>query len=113
MIIQIVLVAGFVTMLLIFLARANTSQTKAWKKIFGVLFASAAVVAVLFPSLIDDVAHDVGVGRGADLLLYMITMAFIASQVSNYAKRKQDNQLFVRLARKIAIIEAKNKRAAK
>lgn len=110
MIIQVLLVSGFVILLLHFLARSHTSQIKAWKKIIGVLFALGAIVAVLFPEVTDDLAHVLGVGRGADLLLYVLSMAFIASQISNYVKRKQDQQQFVRLARRVAIVEANNKK---
>lgn len=110
MIFQLILIALFTALLIRFLAKANSSQTKAWKKIIGVMFTAIAIVAVLFPETTDGMAHLLGIGRGADLLLYTVTMAFIASLISNYAKRKQDQVQFVRLARKIAILEAQNKK---
>ncbi len=107
--IQVVLVAGFVMVLLRFLSNPNSAQIKAWKKILGVLFTVVAVFAVLFPESLNVVAHKLGVGRGADLLLYLLTLAFIASQISNYSKTKEEKLEFTRLARKLTIIDANNR----
>lgn len=105
--VQVLLVAAFVLLVARLLATPNSSQINAWKKILGISFACMAIVAVLFPEVLDWIAHKLGVGRGADLLLYVLAMAFIATQLNNYVRRKQEHGQFVRLVRKLALLEAK------
>lgn len=104
--IQVILIVSFVVLLVRFLADPNSHQVRAWKKIIGVFFVLLAIASVLLPELIDDFAHIVGVGRGADLLLYVLTLAFIASILTGQVRHKQDQKRLIKLARKIAILEA-------
>lgn len=64
------------------------------------------VTAVLFPEATNKLAHIFGIGRGADLLLYLLALAFIASTLTNYLHQQEQRDAIFRLARKIAIIEA-------
>lgn len=105
--IQVILVLGFVFVLLRLLTGRGTYQTRAWTKIFGILFTLLAIVAIIFPESSNKVANAVGVGRGADLLLYMLTLAFVFVVLSLYIKGKKENQRFVQLARRMAILDAK------
>jgi small membrane protein len=104
--IQVILIAGFAYLLFRFLTDPNSLQMRAWKKILGVLFVGLAIVVVIFPQTSNDLAHDVGVGRGADLLLYLLTLAFVFVTINHYMKDKQEQKRFVELARKVAILEA-------
>lgn len=88
------------------LGRRTTHSGKAWKKIGLVLFATAMVVAVLFPNLTNDLAHLVGVGRGADLLLYITVLMFIFYALNGYLHQQDQRDALFRLARKIALIDA-------
>lgn len=107
--IQVILIVSFLYFLFRFLSNPNSSKMQAWKKILGVLFALLAIIVVLFPNISNDIAHIVGVGRGADLLLYLLTVSFIISNLNLYIKSKQDQRTTVELARKIAILEANMK----
>lgn len=104
--IQILVVV--VALLIVFFALGSrtTSAGKAWKKIGLVFLAIVMIVAVLFPELTNDLAKLVGVGRGADLLLYMLSLAFILYVLNTYMYRIDEKDTMYRLARKIAIIEA-------
>jgi hypothetical protein len=82
---------------------------KAWMKIFGALFTLIAIGVVLFPNSSNRVAKWVGVGRGADLLLYLLTIAFIFTVLHIYIKGKQEERRLVILTRKVAILEAELK----
>jgi len=86
---------------------------RASKKIGLVVLAVTMVVAVIFPNLTNDLAHAVGVGRGADLLLYLTVVAFIVYAINNYLHMQDQRQTVIKLARKIAILEAKNKNKLK
>lgn len=104
--IQVILIVAILAILLRFLSSRNTYQTQAWKKILLLLFAVFAIVVILAPGILDDVANKVGVGRGADLLLYGLTVAFIFERFNSYIKDKEEQKRFVTLARKVAISEA-------
>jgi hypothetical protein len=79
------------------------------KKIGLIALAILMIIAVIFPNTTNDVAHVVGVGRGADLLLYLTVVAFILYVLHSYLEMKDQSITIVKLARKIAIIEANNK----
>lgn len=97
-----------VALLLVFFAlnSRTTSAGRAWKKIGLVFLAVMMIIAVLFPELTNHLANFVGVGRGADLLLYMLSLAFVLYVLNTYMHRIDEKDTTYRLARKIAIIEA-------
>lgn len=107
-VIQILLIIAFLYVTYVLLSDRGTSRVNAWKKIILVFFVVLAITVVLHPELSNRIANLVGVGRGADLLLYILTVAFIFQGLSNYVKSKDEQKQFVKLARKVAIIEAIN-----
>jgi hypothetical protein len=70
------------------------------------IFAGVAIVAVLHPLFLTKIANFVGVGRGADLLLYLLTASFIFVILNIFIKFKKYEETIATLARKIAIIES-------
>ena len=104
--IQLILILAILIVIFRFLAYRDSFKTQAYKKIFLLLLALTAIIVILEPSLLDKIAHFVGVGRGADLLLYALTIAFIFEQFNNYVKDKEEKRKIVKIARKIAINEA-------
>ena len=75
--------------------------------IFGLsLLAVVMIVSVLFPQITTAVANVLGVGRGADLLLYVLTAAFVVFALTQYTRNQANRRLTFSLARRIALIEA-------
>lgn len=109
MIIQILLIIAALVIVIYALGQRDTHSGRAWKKIALVLLAVAMVVAVLFPERTNDFAHLLGVGRGADLLLYLLVVAFIFYALNNYLHQQARRDEMYRLARKIAVLEAKER----
>lgn len=104
--IKILLLVGLVIVALSALRNRNSMRFKAWKKLMLVGFAAIAVVFVVSPGVSDRVAQSVGVGRGADLLLYLLLVTFLFVSVNTYLKfRDYDDQITL-LARRLAIEEA-------
>ncbi|HEY3527629.1 MAG TPA: DUF2304 domain-containing protein [Nocardioides sp.] len=68
----------------------------------------AAVVSVVFPNTLTWVANQVGVGRGADLLLYLLTVAFMLVSVVLFRRLADVERKYVTLARTLAIREAQD-----
>lgn len=105
-IIQGIVIISALTIVGLALGRRATHSGKAWKKISLIFFAIAMVVAVLFPDLTDKIAGLMGVGRGADLLLYLTVVAFIFYTLNNYLHQQDQRDTFFRLARKVALLDA-------
>lgn len=106
--IQIILFVSFIFLLVIFLANRNTAKIKAWKKLVLIAFIVLALIVILNPGLSDQLAHRLGVGRGADLLLYCLAMAFVFQVLNNYIKSKDEQRRMAFVVRELAIIKANN-----
>lgn len=106
MIIKIILVVAIVLLAFSFIKNHSTAKIRASKKLGILLLFLFAVVTVIFPEATNFLAHQVGVGRGADLLLYALTVSFFTFVINQYLKNKQEEQRLVKLARKLALLEA-------
>jgi hypothetical protein len=73
----------------------------------------AAVVTVVFPDALTWVANKVGVGRGADLLLYMVTIALMLVSVVLFRRLADLERKYVALARALAIQQAQGESGQK
>lgn len=106
MIIQVILIAAFLTLFFYVLRNRRASKLRAWKKLLLLVFIVFAAIAIIWPQTITDVAHLVGVGRGTDLLLYVLVVSFVFFVLNVYLKFKDLEQRYVKLARHIALVEA-------
>lgn len=102
---QILLILILIAAMVYLLMYRSTSKTKAYKKLGLMVFIIIAIFSVLVPETLNWLAHGIGIGRGADLLLYGTVVAFIFMLMNNYLKEKHDERRFVRLARKVALLE--------
>ena len=59
--------------------------------------------AIVVPSLTAHLARFVGVGRGADLLLYTLVIAFLAQVLSSFRRDARRERQITHLARRIAL----------
>jgi hypothetical protein len=109
MIIQALLILGVLILFGWFLLNPRNHQVHAWIKILTLLFTLLAIIVILIPNTANDIAHLVGVGRGADLLLYLLSLAFVFVVINLYIKNKEEQRRFVKLARKVALLEAEQK----
>lgn len=74
---------------------------------FVVAGLGAAVVGVLFPNSLTWVANRLGVGRGADLLLYIVTVSFMLISVVLFRRLADLERRYVDLARTQALQDAR------
>ena len=105
--------AAFLVAVLLFLTSALRSSgshaINAWKKIGWVNGAFVIVISVIFPDLTTAVAHLFGIGRGADMVGYLTTAAFLAYLLFQYLKSQRERDKVIRLARQVALIDAANR----
>lgn len=103
MIIKILLIASIVAVSLILLRDGGSAGRLALGRLATLVFVAAGVLAVLFPDLVTWAANAVGVGRGTDLLLYALVVAFLFSTVSQRRHTRQLEERFATLARELAL----------
>lgn len=64
------------------------------------------IAAVIFPDALSEVAQAVGVGRGADLVLYVLCVTFLFVSIALYLRLGEMHDRLVELARRHALLEA-------
>jgi hypothetical protein len=77
--------------------------------VVGILIAAA--LSILFPGLLSGLAHKVGVGRGTDLLLYILVITFLFVSVILFRRLDSLERKYVQMARHIAVWDAPDGRS--
>jgi hypothetical protein len=106
MLIQYVLVAASILLLVLFLRRRGSAKTAAGTKVAFVLFVLFGIYAALRPMDVQRLASWLGVGRGTDLLLYVLVVVFTFAILNVYLRFKDLELRYARLARAIALQHA-------
>ncbi|WP_199430797.1 DUF2304 domain-containing protein [Qaidamihabitans albus] len=106
MLAQVLLLLAVAGMLLYFASRKHNVRMQAGKRIAFFLFLALNVYAVLLPNHTTWLANQFGIGRGADMLLYLLVVAFIFGMLNTYLRFRGSNQQITELARTLAIREA-------
>jgi small membrane protein len=104
--IQVLLISSIVALLVYLLRSRRSSRSKAWVKVGYIAFVLAGIYAVLRPGDTTVVAHWFGIGRGSDLMLYALIMAFSFTTLSTYMRFKDLELRYARLARAVALESA-------
>jgi small membrane protein len=106
MLIQFLLVLAVLIILFVFVRSSNAVYVQASKRVALVLFALVNVYAVMRPDDLSAIAKLVGVGRGTDLVLYALVVAFMAGMFSFYQRFRVVDRRYTELARTVALREA-------
>jgi hypothetical protein len=77
-----------------------------WRGYVVAIFAAAAA-SILDPAIVSWVALRLGVGRGTDLLLYILVVSFMLVSVILFRRLADLERKYVVLARTLAINEAR------
>jgi len=105
-VIKAVLLIGIALLAVLIILPGGGARRTALRRIALLLGAVIGAVAVIFPDLTNQLAALFGVGRGADLLLYGLVLAFIWDVVTSRIHRRQADLERTELARRIAILSA-------
>lgn len=81
-------------------------KAQAVRRLGLLLFAAFAVWTILFPDFWTRIAKTLGIGRGADLILYGLVIAFLGFVVTTFKRFRSMEVRYTRLARRIALDEA-------
>ena len=103
MIIKVLLVAAVLGFGLLVLRDRAPGQHQLARRAAMLLVATAGIVAVLWPNLTTSVANAIGVGRGTDLVLYVLVMAFVYHALATSQRIHQLERSITLLTRELAI----------
>ena len=103
MIIKILLIAGALGFGVLVLREKVPGQTLALRRLAGVGIVIAGIGAVLWPNSTTVVANAVGVGRGTDLVLYVLVMVFVYYAVATSQRIHQLERKMIELTRALAL----------
>ncbi len=103
---QVLLILGIVTVAWRLLAGSG-QRTQALRRIGLLVFLLLAVGSILRPGTLTDLAKFFGIGRGADLVFYCLVIAFLGFVVTTFKRFRAMETRYTRLARRIALDEAR------
>ena len=104
--IKILLVLAVIGLLVLLLRSHGTTKGGAYVKIGMAIFLVFCIYAVIRPDDVTWVAGQLGVGRGTDLVLYLLVVGFGFFAISTYLRFKELELKFARLSRAVALLDA-------
>src|SRR4051812_17290856 len=102
-VILVVVLAAFAVFLMI---PGRGQRHVAIRRLVMLALLALVVLAVIFPSAVTVVARLVGVGRGADLLLYGLIVVFAGNSILVQRRHRNTEREITILARQLAILQA-------
>lgn len=105
MIIFQVLAVVAIVLAAFFMLRGGGARHQAIRRIFMLLFIVGAASSVFFPQIWTMAAGLVGVGRGADLLLYFLVLTFLGFVATTYRRFRNIENSVTELSRQLALVQ--------
>lgn len=94
MIVKALLISAVLAALLWLIRTRPGHNRLALARISGLAVACLWILAAIYPDLVTRVANLIGVGRGTDLVLYLLVVAFTFTTVGMYQRlRSLDDRL--------------------
>lgn len=87
-----------------FMLRGGGARHQAVRRILLLVFIVAAASSVFFPQAWTWMANLVGIGRGADLLLYLLVLTFLGFVATSYRRFRHLEKDVTELSRQIALL---------
>ncbi len=105
--IKIILLIPLLLLIILMLPRF---RSHAMSRLIMIIISLLGILFVLFPSLSNELAKYVGVGRGADLIIYLFMVFSFLYNIFMYAKLRMIRQDQTEIIKNIAIQNAKDNR---
>ena len=86
--------------------RGSSGRGLALRRLLGCAVVAGGVVAIIWPDAVTWAANLVGVGRGTDLVLYVMVMFFLFTTASLYQRVKGLETQITVLVRELALAAA-------
>jgi small membrane protein len=105
-VIKVLLILGLLGFTALELRGRSSAGHLAVRRIVAILILGLGVTGIFFPGLVTDLAQLVGVGRGTDLVLYALVIAFLFSTLGLYQRLRKLEDRYVELSRRVAVDQA-------
>ena len=102
-VVKVLLIVALLGLMAILLVPRKGARPLAIRRLTYLLLLLAGIAAVIAPGWLSWLAELVGVGRGADLLLYVFVLVFISHSMASKSRHAASDQRFTDLARVVAI----------
>ncbi len=76
------------------------------RRLLMILLLVLTLLAIVFPTAVTQLARLVGVGRGADLLLYGLIVVYIGNSILLARRHRKTEREITELARQLALLQA-------
>jgi len=103
MIVKAFLIVSVLAVVLYLLRGSNAGRHLAVRRLAGLGFACCWVVAVLAPDVVTAVANVMGVGRGTDLVLYILVVSFVFMGVAQHQHMRDVDERLAQLTRELTL----------
>lgn len=107
LLIQFILLVAVAAIAVLLTRSTAGARHQAIRRLGLVLFVLGAVASVIFPQVLTRVANAVGVGRGADLLLYALVIAFLSYISTSHRRMNRMSRQITLLTRELTLAEAR------
>ena len=92
-----------IVLLALLVFRGQGDRHLAMRRIFLLLFIVAAASSVFFPQIWTFAANLLGIGRGTDLIVYLLVLFFLGFVATTYRRFRQMEINMTEIARKVAL----------
>ncbi len=107
--IKILLILAILTFGLLAFRGSKKAYHKVVWRAYVVLVVVAAAISVVYPNALTRLANAIGVGRGADLVLYTLVVTFMLVSVVLFRRVGELERRFTNLARAMALSETSSR----
>ena len=107
LLIQIILLIGVAVVSALLTRSTAGARHQAIRRLFLGMFIVAAVTSIVFPQWLSRAANLVGVGRGTDLLLYALVIAFLSYISTSHRRMNRMSRQITRLTRELTLAQAR------
>lgn len=111
MLIQALLIIAIVVVALLLNRSTADARHQAIRRLGLLAFVGVAAFSVLQPTWLTKAANLIGVGRGADLLLYALVIAFLSYIATSSRRAKRIQGKLTILAREVTLARAREEDA--
>jgi len=105
-IIKILLISAALGVAVLVLREKAPRQQETLRRAAGLMVVLAGIVAVLWPDLTTTAANAVGVGRGTDLVLYLLVTVFAYAALTTTQKIHRLQHDITVLTRELALVQS-------
>lgn len=112
-ILQVVLLLAVVGALVYFVRSGQSVGVRASKRLAFGAFVVLNIYAIVRPDDVTSFARVLGIGRGTDLIVYLLVVAFVFGMLNTYLRDREISQHLTNLARQVAVRDAELERREK